>query len=106
LDDGSCLIAGKLFNTYILAKTDKNVNLTIAEKFSKVVEMKTQTIQLPISSEPLTVLLRPSEKYPHQILATKESVTKIKEPGMNTLKVVKSVSLEGWMLDKLMLFPN
>lgn len=108
LPDGSLFLAGMLFNTYILAKTDTQGNLPLLGDFSESIQFVSDAIQdnfpiqnMEIQINPVTGSFNPIKTtvLPHEMVKTQS-------PMPMPIPNVTKVTADGWFIPDLVPFPD
>lgn len=106
LPDGSLFLAGMLFNTYILAKTDTQGNLPMLGNFQESFQFSSHDLSVTFPTQPMMVHINPvtgqfdpikTTTFPHELVKAQSHVP---------LHNVSKVTADGWLTPDLVPFPD
>ena len=106
LSDGSLFLAGMLFNTYILAKTDTQGNLPLLGNFQESIQFLSHDLSVTFPTQPMMVHINPVTGRFDPIKTTSLPHELVKAQSHVPLHNVSKVTADGWFTPDLVPFPD
>jgi hypothetical protein len=104
--DGSLFLAGILFNTYILAKTDTQGNLPLLGNFSESIQFVSDDISVNFPTQNMKIHINPVTGRFDPIKTTVLPHELVKTQSNTPIQNITKVTADGWLTPDLVPFPD